>query len=230
MKKVILLLAVLLTGLTTATAAEKTSATLDKGLDITSRYNYVQPILFVERGVEFLIFADGSFDFNTDFIGNSTRPRNYRNREGNVNRSFGAPGTTYRHRGARGVRVTHDYLGRVRRIGNVFINYDRQGRIKRAGTVYMSYRYNRLQQVGNLSLQYNRRGRLVGYRGFVNHYNRDCNIFQSNNNWNDNWDNDHGDWDDYDDDDDDFYYYRNNGKVQKQKKLKKQKKLNKRSR
>ncbi|RZN84010.1 MAG: hypothetical protein EVB11_02930 [Winogradskyella sp.] len=214
MKKVILLLAVMLTGLITATAAEKTSATLNKDLDITSRYNYVQPILFVERGVEFLIFADGSFDFNTDFIGNSTRPNYYRNRRGNVNRSFGAPGTTYRHRGSRrGVRITHDYLGRVRRIGNVFINYDRQGRIKRAGTVYMRYRYNRLQQVGNLRLQYNRRGRLVGYRGFVNHNNRDCNTF---NQWDNNWNDNDYDWDD----DDDFYYYRQNGKVKKHKKLK----------
>ncbi|SHH57935.1 hypothetical protein [Winogradskyella jejuensis] len=210
MKKVTLLLAVMLIGLTTATAAEKVSANIERDLDITSRYNYVQPILFVERGVEFLIFADGSFDFNTDVFGNSTRPNYYRNRRGNVNRSFGAPGTTYRHRGARGVSITHDYLGRVRRIGNVFINYDRQGRIKRVGTVYMRYRFNRLQQVGNLRLQYNRRGRLIGFRGFVNHNNRDCNIFQIND-WN-NWDNDY-------DDDDDFYYYRQNGKVKKHKKL-----------
>ncbi|MFD1061890.1 hypothetical protein ACFQ1Q_01430 [Winogradskyella litorisediminis] len=215
MKKVTLLLAVMLTGLTSVTAAEKTSATINEGLDITSRYNYVQPILFVERGVEFLIFADGSFDFNTDVFGNSTNPDYYRNRRRNVNRSFGAPGTTYSHRGARGVRVTHDYLGRVRRIGNVFINYDDQGRIKRAGTVYIRYRNNRLQQVGNLRLQYNRRGRLVGFRGFVNHNNRDCNMFQLND-WNNNWGNNHN----YDDDDGEFYYYRQNGKVKKHKKLK----------
>ncbi|WP_299117001.1 hypothetical protein [uncultured Winogradskyella sp.] len=216
MKKVILLLAVMLTGLTTATAAEKTSATLEKGLDFTSRYRYAQPIVFVERGVEFLIFADGSFDFNTDYFGNTPRTGNYyRNRRGYVNRSFGTPGTRYNHYGSRnrGVRITHDYLGRVRRIGNVFINYDRQGRIKRAGTVYMRYRYNRLQQVGNLRLQYNRRGLLIGYSGFVNHSNRDCNTF---NQWDNDWSDNDYDWDD----DDDFYYYRQNGEVKKHRKLK----------
>lgn len=227
MKKVILLLAVMLTGLTSATAKEASTSKNSKKLDLTSRYNYVQPIMFVERGVEFLIFADGSFDFNTNFVGNSTRSRNYRNRKGNINRSYGAPGTTYRHIGARGVRITHDYLGRVRRIGNVFINYDRQGRIKRAGTVYMQYRFNRLQQVGNLRLQYNRRGRLIGFKGFVNRSNRNYNNLNQLNN---NWDTYQDDWDDNDYNDDDFYYYRQNGKVKKHKKLKTQKKLNKRSR
>jgi len=217
MKKVILLLAVMLTGLTTATAAERTSATLDKDLDFTSRYRYAQPIMFVERGVEFLIFADGSFDFNTDYFGNSPRQsKHYRRRGQNINRSFGAPGTQSRHFGSRnrGVRITHDYLGRVKRIGNVFLNYDRQGRIKRAGTVYMQYKHRRLKQVGNLRLKYNKRGRLVNTFGHVNYGNRHMNNFINNNG-------NYNDWKDNDINNNDFYYYRQNGNTKKHKKLNK---------
>lgn len=222
MKKVTLLFAMVLMGLTSATANES-SVEIYKDLDITSRYQFSQPILFVERGVEFLIFADGSFDFNTDFIGNSTRPyTHYRIRRG-VNRSFGAPGVRSRHFGSRGVLVTHDRLGRVRRLGNVFINYDRQGLIKRAGSVYMRYRQGLLKQVGNLRLQYNLRGRLIGTTGQVNFSNPGSGIcgvtgntvnhnnFHNLNHWNNN---------DIDIDlDDDFYYYRQDGTVKKQHKL-----------
>ena len=208
MKKVTLLFAMMLMGLTSATA--KSSVKVFEDLDITSRYRYTQPIVFVERGVEFLIFADGSFDFNTDFIGNSTRSNQYyRNRRG-INRSFGAPGTQSRHFGRRGVLIRHDHLGRVRRVGNVFVNYDRHGRIKRAGSVYMQYRRGFLRQVGNLRLNYNGRGRLVNTKGRVNFNNPGINShFNTDDDWYDN------DWDI--NSDDDFYYYRQGGKLKKQK-------------
>ena len=66
MKKLVLIFAVLLMGLTTVTAAEKVE-TASKGEDLTINYynHFIQPIQFVERGVEFLIFPDGTFDFNT---------------------------------------------------------------------------------------------------------------------------------------------------------------------
>ena len=73
MKKLVLLFTGLLMGLTTGSATEKISETKSIDLDITSRYRYAQPILFVERGVEFLIFADGSFDFNTEIFYDSPR-------------------------------------------------------------------------------------------------------------------------------------------------------------
>lgn len=212
----ILLFTAMLIGLTSVTAAEHNSAKKVKDLDLTSRYRYTQPIMFVERGVEFLIFTDGSFDFNTDVFSNSPRRGNFyqRNRRGGPNRSFGAPGTQYRHFGSRGVRVTHDYLGRVRRIGNVFINYDRQGRVKRVGTVYMRYRHGLLQRVGNLRLLYNRRGRIIGYTGQVNFSNPYCGL-DFGNGINNNWNNDQWDDDDWNNNDDDFYYYRENGKIKR---------------
>ena len=219
MKNLVLLFTVVLMSFTTVTAAEKQSVISGKDLDITSRYRYTQPILFVERGVEFLIFADGSFDFNTDLNqtqGNYYYRRSNARRSG-VNRTFGAPGAVRYHHGNRGVLVTHDRLGRVRRIGNVFINYDRQGRIKRAGSVYMRYRRGLLKQVGGLHIQYNRRGHIIGTTGFINFNNPGsgiCGGVNFNDDYND-WDDD---WDDDWNDDDDYYYYRRNGKVLKHRK------------
>jgi hypothetical protein len=228
MKKLVLLFTGLLIGLTTVTAAEIQevlgTAKQSSDLDLTSRYRYIQPILFVERGVEFLIFADGSFDFNTDVFSTVGDEDNYYYRRSNkrtrrsINRTYGAPGTRYNN-GERGVLVTHDRLGRVRRIGNVYINYDRNGLIKRAGSVYMRYRSGRLTQVGGLRILYNRHGEVIGTRGHVNLSNQgcgfcsttNCNVdhFDYHSNTNDDWDNDN-----------DYYYYRKNGKLKKQKKIK----------
>jgi hypothetical protein len=228
MKKIVLLFTGMLMGLTTVTAAESYSENQSTDLDLTSRYRYTQPILFVERGVEFLIFADGSFDFNTDLYATVPDNDNQYYRRSNTrtrrstNRTYGAPGTTYTNR-ERGVIVRHDRLGRVRRIGNVFMNYDRQGRIKRVGSVYMSYRRGQLKQVGGLHIQYNRHGDVVGTRGFVNYSNQSCGIcgnsgcttshFDSNHHNDNNWDDDWGN-------DDNNYYYKKNGKTKKQKKIK----------
>ncbi len=224
MKKLVLLLTGMLIGLTTVTAAESHSATQSTDLNLTSRYSYTQPILFVERGVEFLIFADGSFDFNTDLFSTVPNDDNYYYRRSKTrtgrrtNRTHGAPGTTYTNR-ERGVIVTHDRLGRVRRIGNVFMNYDRQGRIKRAGSVYMSYRRGQLKQVGGLHIQYNRHGAVVGTRGYVNHSNQSCGICGISGCTTNHFDSNHHNDNDWDDDDDN-YYYRKNGKIKKRKKIK----------
>lgn len=181
MKKLVLLFTGMLMGLATVSAAEKRSASQSTDLDLTSRYRYAQPILFVERGVEFLIFADGSFDFNTDLSSTTPNDNTYYYRRSsvrsgrNTNTTYGAPGMSFNNNN-RGVLVTHDQLGRVRRIGNVFINYDQQGKIKRVGSVYMTYRNGQLAQVGGLRMLYNRQGDVIGTRGFVNHNNQSCNI------------------------------------------------------
>lgn len=216
-------------GLTTVSAAEQITATTQvTDLDNT-RYRYTQPILFVERGVEFLIFPDGSFDFNTDFDPYSQTSTIYyrRNRRGNVNGTFGAPGhANYNYGRPRGVLVTHDRFGRVRRVGNVFINYDRHDRVKRVGSVYMRYRHGLLKQVGGLLIQYNRRGQMIGTNGFVNFANQGngvCGIDGSLNEFNNNWDNDWFQNDFGNEWDDDFYYYRRDGEVKKFKKQKRSK-------
>ena len=208
MKSKLLFLVMMLLGIISTVNATAGYAVLN-GEDLNNtRYRFTQPILFVERGVEFLIFPDGSFDFNTDVFATRSRDGHYyyrHNRKG-TNRTYGAPGTRY-HKVNRGVLITHDRLGRVRRIGNVFINYDRRGRIKRAGYVYMSYRRGQLKQVGGLRLLYNRYGKVIGIRGHVNLNNRSNSFnFQTNDEWQNDWNNE---WND----DNDFYYYRKNGKV-----------------
>ena len=226
MKRQVLFMAMVLIGLTSAKATTAGDAVLN-GEDLNkSRNHYAQPILFVERGVEFLIFADGSFDFNTELNSTVSDTDNYYYRRSNsrtrrnTNRTYGAPRTTY-NSNDRGVLITHDSQGRVRRIGNVFMNYDRQGRLKRVGSVYMSYRNGQLVQVGGLRILTNRHGDVIGTRGFVNYNNQSCGIcgisgcsvdhFDDTNNYND-WESD--------DHNEDYYYYRKDGKTLKQKKIK----------
>ena len=222
MKKYVLFLAVLLLGITPATATTAGDAVLDREDLNRTRYRFAQPILFVERGVEFYIFPDGSFDFNTETFTTDPYDDDYyyrRNRRG-PNRTFGAPGTRYNPR-PRGVLVRHDRLGRVRQIGNVFINYDRQGRIKRAGSVYLSYRRGQLRQVGGLGILYNRYGEVIGTRGIVNASNQNCGLWDNEGFTDQHFDNDpyFDDWNEDWNTNDDFYYYRKNGKVKKQRKL-----------
>ncbi|MBC3846475.1 hypothetical protein H8K90_08795 [Winogradskyella echinorum] len=219
MKKQVLFFGMMLLGLTSATATTAGDAVLNGEDLINARYRFVEPIVFIERGVEFLIFPDGSFDFNTEVLSTVPDNGNYyyrrsntRQRRSSTNRTYGAPGTTS-HVSNRGVLVRHDRLGRVRRIGNVFINYDRQGRIKRAGSVYMSYRRNQLKQVGGLHILYNRHGDVIGTRGYVNFNNQGYNVDYGSETYDIDWSNDHIV-------DDDHYYYKKNGKLKKQKKLK----------
>lgn len=231
MKTQVLLFASMLIGLTSVTATETLSVTPEEDLNMT-RYRYAQPIMFVERGVEFMIFPDGSFDFNTNLRGQVQTNDNYyyrtstiSTRRGSVNTTFGAPGTISRVHFSepreRGVIIEHDRDGKVRRIGNVFINYDRFGKIKRAGSIYMSYRGNgTLSQVGGLRVNYNHWGEIVHTSGHVSPFSNSCGICGmiactvnhsytpigfDNNDW---------------EDDDDFYYYKQNGDLKKQKKLK----------
>lgn len=168
-------------------------------------YRDAEPIIFRERGIEFMLFPNGEFDFNT-------RPSGPRYM---INGTNGAPGTrSYYGPSERGTRVEHDNFGRVRRVGNVYINYDAFGRVKRIGTVYMSYNSFAVTKVGNMRIVYDRRGRIVSVYGFINYTNsgytynpRGTHYSGGNGGYG------YGD-DDYDDDygsDDDYYYYRKDG-------------------
>src|SRR5690606_11594887 len=112
------------------------------------------PIAFTERGISFYVFLDGGFDFNTVPAQGGVYFRTGRN---NI-----AP--------TAGVRIEYDVMGRIRRVGNVFMNYDNQGRIKRIGSVVMQYNRFALQSVGGLQIRYNARGQFLGTRGRVNSY------------------------------------------------------------
>ena len=219
MKRLVLLFAGMLIG-TTAFATELNHQKTGDHLDITKRYRYAQPIMFIERGIEFLIFPDGSFDFNTHidngFYDDGMYNKN-NSKRGSINANHRGPNTQIQFsnmRANRGVQIIRDRYGKVRRIGNVFLNYSRNGNITRVGSVFINYRRGRntvVNQVGGLRVQYNHWGEIVHTRGFVNWNNRnthyDINRFD--------------DRDDYHfENDDNYYYYKQNGKVKKQKKNK----------
>lgn len=222
MKKFLLLVTGLLMGLTSVNAQ---SIKRDKDFN-SAHYRFAEPISFVERGVEFLIFPDGSFDFNTNiedtYYDANLYYRTSTTRRSSVNVTFEAPRTVakihYSAPSSRGVLILHDRDGKVRRIGNVFINYDREGKITRAGSVYMKYRRGSgtLGQVGGLKVNYNHWGEIVHVSGVVNYYNAHINYIASA----DRWENDSYFYGFDHNDEDDFFYYRKGGEVKKQKKVK----------
>ncbi|MFV5690465.1 hypothetical protein ACM55K_00410 [Flavobacterium sp. LT1R49] len=215
MKKITLLVAsIFLIGGGVANATEKTNFSIERRSPVDFRN--AEPIVFTERGIEFFVFPDGQFDFNT-------RPSNgsdmyYKSkRTSAVNKTYGTP-TNFRNQNY-GVKVEHDNSGKVRRIGNVFINYDSNNRIKRVGSVYMTYNRYALEQVGGLQIIYNRRGQIVDIVGSVN--GRRANEYSQNNydnndrDYRNNQNNDYNNNRDYgnnqNSNDQDQYYYKNDG-------------------
>ncbi len=195
MKKITLLVAtVLLVGnVVNATEVKRTSA------EERTRYSFDEPISFVERGIEFFVFPNGDFDFNT-------RPQDS---EGDYfYRTAGKKGAktaSIRRPVNYGTRIEHDSFGRVRRVGNTFINYDSRDRVSRIGTVYMKYNRYALTQIGGLQIVYDRRGDIVRMFGNVKGGRNQGYVYHSNNDY------------DYDyasnqqGNDDDYYYYKKDG-------------------
>ena len=176
MKRIVLVIAGLLIGLTTAAAAEFTTKKEGSILDKTKRYRNTQPIVFLERGIEFLIFPNGTFDFNTYYndayyVSNSRRST--------INASYNGPSVSVNYSSHnRGIHISRDRNGTIRSIGDVNLNYDRYGKITRIGSVFMDYSRGRnatLSQVGGLRVNYNHYGEIVNVHGQINSYNNNCN-------------------------------------------------------
>ncbi|MFT7351104.1 MAG: hypothetical protein ACI9XR_000839 [Flavobacterium sp.] len=161
-----------------------------------------EPLSFIERGIEFFVFPNGDFDFNT-------RPDDS---QGNYQFKTAGRRSTEVNRGNRpinyGVLIEQDSFGRVRRVGNTFINYDFSDRVTRIGTVYMQYNRFALDQIGNMRLIYNRHGQIVNtvgnikgnrYQGYAYQNNQNNSPYYQNNNSSD-------------------YYYKKNDKDEKDRK------------
>lgn len=157
-----------------------------------------EPLSFTERGIEFFVFPNGDFDFNTrpDDSQGDYQYKSAGRRTSEVNRN-NRP-INY------GVLIEHDSFGRVRRVGNTFINYDYNDRVSRIGTVYMKYNRTFLDQIGNMKLIYDRRGNIVDtvgsikgrkYQGYAYNNNPGNNYYPATTNNND-----------------DYYYYKTDGK------------------
>lgn len=192
MKKITLLVASILLVGSVANASEIIQRS---GEENRTRFSFDEPISFTERGIEFFVFPNGEFDFNT-------RPED--SQGDYFYKTAGKRGTvtTERRPENYGVRIEHDGFGRVRRIGNTFINYDNRDRVNRIGSVYMRYNRTALTQIGGMQLIYNRfgdildtRGTIKGYSNFGYVYNNNYNNTYTASNYNTN----------------DYYYYKADG-------------------
>ena len=126
-----------------------------------TRFSFDEPISFTERGIEFFVFPNGEFDFNTrpeDSHGDYFYKGAGKKAEKRIER--GGPVNF-------GTLIEQDDFGRVRRVGNTFINYDTRDRVSRIGTVYMRYNRFALTQIGGLQIEYNRFGEITNMFGNV---------------------------------------------------------------
>ena len=200
MRTITLLVASILltTGLTNAQERRNSNISVT-----TTRFSFDEPISFTERGIEFFVFQNGDFDFNTrpndsqgDYFFRSAGKK-------------GANATVARGAVNYGTLIEHDSFGRVRRVGNTFINYDNQDRVSRIGTVFMKYNRFALTQIGGMQIIYNRRGDIVDMIGSVKGR-RNSGFTTTYYGTADNYNNNHSN-NDYSYNDNDYYYYKADG-------------------
>ncbi len=99
---------------------------------------YDEAVSFIERGVQFHVFLNGDFEFDTP----NRRYYEYNNR-------------SYRQNN---IRIDRDYKGRIKRIGANYIRYDYKGNVTRIGNIRIYYRRGFVRKVGDLKVSYNNWG------------------------------------------------------------------------
>jgi hypothetical protein len=218
MKKGLLLLLGMLMMVSTVEATDGVQTNSKK--DYRKRYSE-KPIQFFEKGIKFYVYPDGEFDFNTHTRSRYTTQYVYRN------------GKRYKTSGPFSkVRISRDYYGRIKSVGNTYINYNRFGKISRVGSVFIDYNRRKMTRVGGLRIKYDRFGN-VRYYGQVKHryHNRTNRFIGSIFDYNDDFFYNDGFYNDYEDygEDDDYYYYKskNNKKGVKKDAMIKRKKFKK---
>ena len=110
-------------------------------------YSYENSVPFITRGIEFFVFINGDFDFNSNF---SNAYSDYNNRNN--------------------ITIARDYNGKIKRVGPVSIAYDFRGNVSRIGAISMKYYRNKLTNVGHLQVRYNRWGNPVFFGNVKNHF------------------------------------------------------------
>ena len=191
MKKITLLVASILLVGSVANASEIIKKS---GEEKRTRFSFDEPISFTERGIEFFVFPNGEFDFNTrtDY----SQGDYYYKTAGRRETMEGRRQMNY------GTLIEHDSFGRVRRVGNTFINYDNRNRVNRIGSVFMRYNRFALTQIGGMQIVYNLRGDIVDMFGTIKGYGNSGYVY------NDNYGNDNYTTSNNDDSN---YYYKNDG-------------------
>lgn len=115
---------------------------------IRVNYESNNTVNFFEHGIEFYIFTNGDFDFNTH-LNDSYNDYNDSDSDHDSDHDHDS-----RVRNNRTVRIGRDYSGRITQIGTVFIWYDYRGNVTRIGTVSMRYKFGKLTSVGHLRVYY----------------------------------------------------------------------------
>lgn len=211
MKTLVLFITGLLLSLTTVSASDIKPEPKGNNLDITKRYRYAQPVVFFESGIEFMIFPDGSFDFD---IRHESYYNSSNSRRTSVNTSFKTRGLNVQYTSGyyNKPMIIKDRFGKITRIGNTPIYYDRMGDVTQIGSVDIDYKRGNklLYKVGGLRVNYNHWGQIVNTKGYVNPLNRNLNSYYAVNNemfydkdYNDN-----------------YFYYKKGSELKKQKKNK----------
>ncbi|MGH2664413.1 hypothetical protein [Flavobacterium sp.] len=200
MKKFTLLVASIFLVGSMASASENPVFSDNNGKGKAVDYRDAEPISFMERGIEFYVFPNGEFDFNT-------RPQD--SEDGDYYfKAAGKRSTVAVSRGPvnYGIRIEHDSFGRVRRVGNTFINYDYNDRVSRIGTVYMRYNSFAITQIGGLRIVYNRKCQIINMIGSVKKAYYPSHYHNNSGNYDSGYDNGANDYDD-----DSYYYYKADG-------------------
>ncbi|SDB39965.1 hypothetical protein SAMN03097699_1114 [Flavobacteriaceae bacterium MAR_2010_188] len=210
MKKQILLMSFMMMGFMSTTIYAQPTGKQHK-MKVASQNRISQPISFIERGVEFLIFPDGSFEFtDTEYQISRLENRDRRSARINMRRSPGNSEVIYTNAALR-TEVFYFRNGLISQINDIPLDYDSSNRIARVGSVNMSYQNGNgfLRTVGNLKVNYNHWGEIVHLKGEVNGYNKHVNDSYG-----------YVDYDDFDNNtyDANYYYYKKNGKLKKHKK------------
>lgn len=178
MKKVFLLVAVFLVGITTQ-AFTTTQENVGTNPGKKHRYYNSQEIRFVENGVLYSVAINGTFNFKILKKGKHKKWRTYNNAHLNN-----------KYRKGHRPRVITDRRGNIVQIGRTQITYQRNGKVRTIGNVPLHYYRGRLMSVGNMDIVYNRFGKIRSTYGTINRFN--------DQDWHDDW----YSYNDYDDDDD----------------------------
>lgn len=118
-----------------AVSANDKNVSTEKTITING---YDEAVSFIERGVQFHVFLNGDFEFDSPNR-NYYKYNNRRYRQNNI-------------------RIDRDYQGRIKRVGSNYIRYDYKGNVTRIGNIKIYYRRGFVRKVGALKVSYNNWG------------------------------------------------------------------------
>lgn len=166
MKKVHLFAIAFLVGIT-AQATINHENTFASPIGDYDRYLNSQSVTFVEGGVMYQVFLNGTFNFDVPHYQAIRRNRGRRGQ--NIGRRSAVINTNGRR--MLNHRIVKDRRGVIRSVGQTPLFYNDFGKVKNIGGIRLRYSQGRLLQVGNMQIIYNRRGRVVQTVGHINRAN-----------------------------------------------------------